>query len=185
MGASAIFLFLLLSSLAFRQQIFHQPLIFVKGDMDLIQKTCKNTKYYDLCVSSLKSNATSSKADTKGLALIMIGIGIANATATSSYLSSQLPSSANDTILKKVLKECADKYSYAGDALQASVQDLAVESYDYAYMHIMAAADYPNGCHNAFKRYPELAYPPEIARREKGLKQICDVVLGIVDLLGW
>ncbi|KAF2284414.1 hypothetical protein GH714_021606 [Hevea brasiliensis] len=114
----------------------------------------------------------------------MIGIGIANATATSSYLSSQLPSSANDTILKKVLKECADKYSYAGDALQASVQDLAVESYDYAYMHIMAAADYPNGCHNAFKRYPGLAYPPEIARREKGLKQICDVVLGIVDLLG-
>ncbi|KAK7838097.1 cell wall / vacuolar inhibitor of fructosidase 2 [Quercus suber] len=76
----------------------------------------------------------------------MVGIGMANATASSSYLSSssQLLGTTNDTNLKKVLKECADKYTYAGDALQASVQDLVAESYDYAYMHITAAADYPN-----------------------------------------
>ncbi|BBH05758.1 cell wall / vacuolar inhibitor of fructosidase 2 [Prunus dulcis] len=74
----------------------------------------------------------------------MVGIGMANATATSSYLSSQLVSSRNnDTNMKKVLKECADKYGFAGDALQASVKDLASESYDYASMHINAAADYP------------------------------------------
>lgn len=180
---STIFLLLFLS-LAFPHYIFHQPLIFVSGDADLIQKTCKSTKYYDLCVSSLKSDPTSPKADTKGLAVIMVGIGMANATATSTYMSSKSLSTTNDTSLKKVLKECADKYTYAGDALQASVQDLATESYDYAYMHIMAAADYPNACHNAFKRYPGLDYPPEIARREDGLKHICDVVLGIIDHLG-
>lgn len=117
--------------------------------------------------------------------MIMIGVGMANATATSSFLSSQLLSSTNDAQLRKVLKICADKYSYAGDALQSSIQDLATESYDYASMHVMAASDYPNACHNAFKRYPGLAYPPEIARREDGLKQICDVVLGIIDSLGW
>lgn len=150
--------------------------------MNLIQKTCKNTKYYDLCVSSLKSNPTSSSVDTKGLANIMVGVGFANATATSSYLSSQLLSTkTNDTTLKKVLKECADKYTYAGDSLQASGQDLATEDYDYAYLHISAAADYPNACHNAFRRSPGLAYPAELARREDGLKQICDVVLGIID----
>ncbi|EEF45148.1 cell wall / vacuolar inhibitor of fructosidase 2 [Ricinus communis] len=180
---STIFLFLLLS-LAFPHYIFnHQLLIFVNGDMGLIQQTCKNTKHYDLCVSTLKSNATSSKADTKGLALIMVAAGVANATDTSSYLSSQLLRATNDTILKKVLKECADKYGYAGDSLQDSVQDLTGETYDYAYIHIMAAADYPNACHNSFRRVPGLAYPQEIARREQGLEHICDVVLGIVDVL--
>ncbi|CAK7354968.1 unnamed protein product [Dovyalis caffra] len=182
---STIFLFLLLS-LAFPHCIFHQPIVFVNGDMRLIQETCKNTKYYDLCVSSLKRNATSTKADTKGLAIIMIGVGMANATATSSYLSSQLFSTTpNDPILKKVLKECADKYSYAADALQNSVRDLGTESFDYAYMHVMGASDYPNACRNAFRRYPGLAYPSELARREAGLKHICDVVLGIIDHLGW
>lgn len=173
----ASFLFLLL--LAF------QPSFYIAGEADLIQKTCKNTKYYDLCVSSLESDPTSPNADTKGLAVIMVGIGTANATATSSYLSSQFLSATNDGIMKKVLKECAYKYSYANDSLRASLQDLAAESYDYAYLHITAAADYPNACHNAFKRYKGLAYPPELARREDGLKHICDVVLGIVNLLSF
>lgn len=179
MGSS---IFLFLPVIAFHLIIFPRPSIFAAADMILIQKTCKNTEYYDLCVSSLKSNPRSSNVDTKGLANIMIGVGLANATATSSYLSSQLLSgAANDTTIKKVLKECADKYTYAGDSLQASAQDLATEDYDYAYLHISAAADYPNACHNAFRRSPALAYPPELARREDGLKQICDVVLGIID----
>ncbi|XVE86552.1 hypothetical protein DITRI_Ditri18aG0042400 [Diplodiscus trichospermus] len=158
---------------------------FVNGDADLIQKTCKTTKYYDLCVSSLESDPASVNSDTKGLAMIMVGIGMANATATSTFLSSQLLRTKNDTILKKALKECSDKYAQAGDALQASVQDFDSELYDYAYMHIMAAADYPNACHNAFRRYPRLIYPQEIVRREDGLKHICDVLLGIVDQLGF
>ncbi|KAK9292379.1 hypothetical protein L1049_020346 [Liquidambar formosana] len=181
MGSTSLIFLLSLSFLHF----FHQPLLLVAADADFIRKTCKKTDYYDLCVSSLKSNSTSANADTKGLAVIMVGIGMVNATATSSYLSTQLLSTTNDTLMKKVLKECSDKYSYATDALHASLQDLAMESYDYANMHIMAAADYPNACHNAFKRYSGLAYPPEIARREEGLKRICDVVLGIIDLLGW
>ena len=183
MGCTIFLLFLL--SLAFPHYIFHQPYTFVTADDNLIQKTCESTEYYDLCLSCLKSNPNSPNADTKGLAVIMAGIGMANATATSSYLSIQLLGTTNDTNMNKVLKECADKYTYAGDALQASVQDLVAESYDYAYMHITAAADYPNACHNAFKSYPGLAYPLELARREDGLKHISYVVLGIIDFLGW
>lgn len=168
-------------------------LIPVHGDSseDLIQKTCKNTKYYDLCVSSLKSDSTTSKAsDTKGLAQIMVRVGVANATATKSYLSSLIGagSSANDSsataaITKKLLRDCADKYSHAGEALLASIQDLDAEMYDYAYMHVMAAADYPNACHNGFRRYPGLAYPRQLAIREQGFKRICDVVMGMIDSL--
>ncbi|XP_031096346.1 cell wall / vacuolar inhibitor of fructosidase 2 [Ipomoea triloba] len=172
-------------------------IIPVHGDSsdDLIQKTCKNTKYYDVCVSSLKSDSTSSNAsDTKGLAQIMVRVGVANATATKSYLSSLIAGGggggANDTAstataaaMKKVLRDCADKYSYAGEALLASIQDLDAEMYDYAYMHVMAAADYPNACHNGFRRYPGLAYPRQLAIREQGFKRICDVVMEMLHSL--
>ncbi|KAH7860774.1 hypothetical protein Vadar_017844 [Vaccinium darrowii] len=183
MSSSSPFLLLFLLSIALH---FHQPLVIVSGDTDLIQRTCKCTKYYDLCVSSLKSNPTSPKADTKSLAMIMAGVGIANATATASFLSSKVLNIGNDTSMRKaIIKDCADKYSYAVNALQSSIQDLIAEANDYAYMHVMAAADYPNACHNGFKRFPGLAYPPELVAREDGLKHICDVVLSIINLLGW
>ncbi|XP_057516826.1 cell wall / vacuolar inhibitor of fructosidase 2-like [Amaranthus tricolor] len=66
----------------------------VKGDAEFIKKTCKNTKYFNLCISSLKSDPTSSVSDLKGLASIMINIGMANASETYTYLSSQLPSTS-------------------------------------------------------------------------------------------
>ncbi|GMI99361.1 CELL WALL / VACUOLAR INHIBITOR OF FRUCTOSIDASE 2, cell wall / vacuolar inhibitor of fructosidase 2 [Hibiscus trionum] len=171
------------SSFLIFNTIMSLTLALVNGDAGLIQKTCKSTKYYDLCVSSLESDPSSSNSDTKGLAMIMVGVGMANATATSTFLSSQLFSTTNDTVMNKVLRECSDKYGHAADALQASVQDFVSELYDYVYMHVMAAADYPNACRNTFRRYPGLVYPQEIARRGDGLKHICDVVLGIVDHL--
>ena len=182
MGSTGLlFLFLLMSLL----QLFHPQFVLVSGDYDLIQKTCRSTKYYDLCISSLKSDPNSPNADTKGLAMIMVGIGEANATAISSYLSSQLVGSANDSSMKKILKECVNRYNYSSDALQASLQALIMEAYDYAYVHVIAAADYPNACRNSFKRCPRLPYPPELGPREDGLKHLCDVVLGIIDLLDW
>ncbi|KAL8133053.1 hypothetical protein AgCh_008495 [Apium graveolens] len=169
--------------------IFRQPVGYVNGDTDLIQRTCKTTKYYDLCLSSLKSDSTSPIADTKGLAAIMVRIGMANATSTNSYLTSQLfpPKTTNsyDALKKRVLKECAEKYLYAGDALKSTLQNLKDELYDYANMNVMAAADYPNVCRNAFKRYPNLVYPKQLALRENSFKHICDVVLGIIDALAW
>jgi len=173
MVSKILFLFLLLHL---------QPQALVKGDATLIKKTCKNTNHYDLCFSSFKSDPSSTNADPKGLAVIMVGIGMANATSTSLYLSSQLLGTAEGST-KRVLKECAEKYSYANDALQASAQDLANEAYDYASVHITAASDYTNVCHNMFKRYQGLVYPPELARREDDLKRICDVALGIVENL--
>ncbi|XP_074369375.1 cell wall / vacuolar inhibitor of fructosidase 2-like [Apium graveolens] len=169
--------------------IFRQPFAYVNADTDLIQRTCKTTKYYDPCLSSLKSDSTSPVANTKGLAVIMDRIGMANATSTNSYLTSQLfpPKTTNsyDALKKRVLKECAEKYSYVGEALKSTLQNLKDELYDYANMNVMAAADYPNVYHNAFKRYPNLVYPKQLALRENSFKHICDVVLRIIDALNW
>ncbi|PKI42260.1 hypothetical protein CRG98_037376 [Punica granatum] len=136
----------------------------------LVQQICKTTKYYDLCISSLRADPSSPTADTKGLALIMVRVAVANATATSSFLSSSAVStSTGDPAMVKLLRDCADKYSLAGSSLQDSALDLGAESYDTAYMHILAARDYPNVCHNAFKRATRPAYPPELAQGRTGL----------------
>ncbi|KAK9134581.1 hypothetical protein Syun_013911 [Stephania yunnanensis] len=173
----------------------HQIFATAEPD-DLIQKTCKTTLYNDLCVASLRSNSSSAKADTKGLAVIMIGIGAANANETYTYLSSQLllllkgkkdstSTSTRGLTRNKVLRLCAERYMFASQALQEAVQDVEQMSQDYAYVQVSAAKDYPNVCHNAFKRVPSLAYPPELAKREENLVQICDVATGIMDLIDW
>ncbi|KAF9599664.1 hypothetical protein IFM89_001610 [Coptis chinensis] len=174
--------FILLLSIA---HFSSHPTLYVSGDATSIRNICKQTNYNDLCISSLKSNSSSLKADTKGLAVIIIGIAIANATDTSSFLSSQLLSSTSDSVVKKVVKDCADKYSYATIALQASLQELDLKSFEYAYVQVTAAKDYPNACHNGYKKFPGLAYPIELARREEQLEHMCDVALGIINLLSW
>lgn len=183
----SIFLFL---TIAILHLLFHMTLPAVSAPaaaarVTLIQNTCKKTKYYDLCVASLKSDPTSQAADAKGLAAIMIGVAISNANATSSFLSSLVTSTtANDPTTAKLLKDCADKYTLSAISLQDSVQDLSMESYDYAYMNVLAAQDYPNACHNAFKRsLGRVAYPTELSRREDSLRRMCDVAISIIDVL--
>ncbi|KAG6595125.1 Cell wall / vacuolar inhibitor of fructosidase 2, partial [Cucurbita argyrosperma subsp. sororia] len=186
MGMKNFLIFLLF--LANPSIFLHQTTKFVAADQTLIQKTCRNTLYYDLCMSSLKSDPTSLTADTKGLAAIMVSIGVSNATATATYLSTQLPTStgaAANNNRTKLLRQCSEKYGFAAEALRASLKDLAEETYDYAYMHVSAAADYANVCHDGFKGFPTVAYPAKLGRREEGLKRICRVVLGILDVLGW
>ncbi|ESQ31418.1 hypothetical protein EUTSA_v10005004mg [Eutrema salsugineum] len=163
--------------------ILTSTLISVKSNTTTIESTCKTTNYYRLCVSALKSDPRSPTADTKGLAAIMVGVGMTNATATATYLAGNITAAANNTVLKKVLKDCSDKYALAADSLRLTIQDLDDEAYDYAYMHVLAAEDYPNVCRNFFRRVRGLVYPPEIRRREVSLRRICGVVSGILDRL--
>ncbi|XP_008803696.1 cell wall / vacuolar inhibitor of fructosidase 2-like [Phoenix dactylifera] len=149
----------------------------------LIQKTCSTTTYYDFCVSSLQSDPESPKADVRGLSTIAIHLAISNATNTSSYTTT-LARSAADPSLRAVLRECAAKYSNAGEALQWSLDALSTESYDYAFVHVSAAAEYPNVCRVLFRQYPRLPYPVEMARREEVLEHLCTIALEIISLLG-
>ncbi|KAL0863064.1 hypothetical protein Bca101_042182 [Brassica carinata] len=178
MATSPIFLLLLLLV------ILSSTTLSVKPNTTIIETTCKTTNYYHLCVSALKSDPRSPTADTKGLAAIMVGVGMKSATATATYIAGNHTAAAtNDTVLKKVFKDCSDKYTLAADSLRLTVQDLDDEAYDYAYMHVLAAEDYPNVCRNIFRRAKGLVYPAEIHRREVSLRRICGVVSGILDRL--
>ncbi|CAH8391154.1 unnamed protein product [Eruca vesicaria subsp. sativa] len=173
-STSPIFLLVILSS----------TLLSVKSNTTTIETTCKTTNNYHLCVSALKSDPRSPTADTKGLAAIMVDVGMKSATATATYIAGNHTAAAtDDAVLKKVLKDCSDKYALAADSLRLTAQDLDDEAYDYAYMHVLAAQDYPNVCRNIFRRAKGLVYPREIRRREVSLKRICGVVSGILDRL--
>ncbi|CAL9070072.1 unnamed protein product [Musa banksii] len=149
----------------------------------LIQKTCNETTYYDLCVSSLGSDPHSRKADVKGLSTIAIDIAISNATNTSSFAAA-LAHNATDASLVTVLRACATKYANAREALQWSLDALSTEAYDYAFVHVSAAAEYPNVCRVLFRQNPRLAYPAAMARREEDLEHLCTIALEIISLLG-
>ena len=63
---------------------------FVQSDARLISKICKKTPYYNLCVSSLKSNSRISNADTTWLALIMVNLLEARVNLSLNFIHRQL-----------------------------------------------------------------------------------------------
>ncbi|GAB4848261.1 hypothetical protein Ancab_002928 [Ancistrocladus abbreviatus] len=137
-----------------------------KADADLIENTCKATKHDDICVLSLKSDALS----------------IANTTDTFGN-NSDSSMMGDGGAMTEVLKPCVLKYSNANESLGSSIQHSLSDNYDYASIRVTDAADHPSACDNAFRRYHGLAYPAELGWRESGLKCICSVVLGILELL--
>ncbi|XP_008786576.1 pectinesterase inhibitor 28-like [Phoenix dactylifera] len=150
----------------------------------LIQKTCNVTTSYNLCVATLQSDPRSLKADDeKALLTIIIGIAISDAANTSSYVSSLTKKNAGAT-LNSILRACGGTYRNAGEALRSAADALADENYDYAYVHVSAAREYPSTCSRLFRMYPRLKYPTKIAHREEGLEQFCTIALDIVSLLG-
>ncbi|GMI80220.1 cell wall / vacuolar inhibitor of fructosidase 1, CELL WALL / VACUOLAR INHIBITOR OF FRUCTOSIDASE 1 [Hibiscus trionum] len=76
----------------------------------LVETTCKQTPFFDLCVSTLESDPQSSTAAVSGLALIAAKSVNAKASATL-YQISTLLGSATDPNLKKALSGCVDSYN--------------------------------------------------------------------------
>ncbi|OAY56159.1 cell wall / vacuolar inhibitor of fructosidase 1 [Manihot esculenta] len=83
-------------------------LSFVQSDANIIAQTCKQTPYYNLCVSSLSSDPASSRADVRGLALIMINMVKAKATISVQLINQLFKKSPR---LKNPLSFCAESYS--------------------------------------------------------------------------
>ena len=82
--------------------------IIVQSDAnDLIAQTCKNTPYYNLCVTSLTSVPRSSTADVQGLALVMVDIVRAKASTTLKFINQELKRSPE---LRRPLRFCASSY---------------------------------------------------------------------------
>lgn len=134
----------------------------------LVRATCNSTTYPSLCVSA---------NDTTGTAQGGAAGGDAQAAAM-------------------VMRTCAGKYGEARDALAAARGSIEERDYDYAAVHVSAAAEYPRVCRALFFRAqrrqssssspapaPVATFPAELATREAALGQLCSVALDIIALL--
>lgn len=153
----------------------------------LVQSTCNATTYYDLCVTALVADPASSTADLRGLCAIAVSAAAANASATASALANTTwaasgtpePGSDGRALL---MRTCAGKYGEAREALLEARESVGEEAYDYAFVHVGAATEYPAVCRTLFRR-KRVPYPVELARREEALEHLCTVVIDIITLL--
>ncbi|CAD6342719.1 unnamed protein product [Miscanthus lutarioriparius] len=157
----------------------------------LVRATCNSTAYYDLCVSALGADPSSATADVRGLSAIAVSVAAANASggaATAAALAANGTAPAGsatstDGTVQALLHACAARYASARDALAAAGDSIALEDYDFASVHVSAAAEYPQVCRTLFRRQRPGQYPAELASREETLKQLCSVALDIIALL--
>jgi pectinesterase inhibitor-like protein len=156
----------------------------------LVRATCNSTTYPDLCVSALGADPSSATADVRGLSAIAVTAAAANASggaATAAALANgtapqEQQQQAADATVQSLLRTCAAKYGDARDALSAARESIAAQDYDFASVHVSAAAEYPQVCRVLFQRQRPGQYPPELAAREEALGHLCSVALDIIAL---
>lgn len=95
-----------LNSIAWLVLLF-LPLIFARSEIgekeaDLIETTCKQSKYYDLCVSSLKADPRSTGADMIGLARIMLELTLARANIVLAKVN-KLLNETTEPVMKELM----------------------------------------------------------------------------------
>ncbi|KAL5231200.1 hypothetical protein ABZP36_029976 [Zizania latifolia] len=155
----------------------------------LVRSTCNSTAYYDVCVSALAADPSSTTADVRGLSAIAVSVAAANASGAAQAAAALANATGTaqaplaDGAVQALLRTCAAKYADARDALAAAKDSIAQQDYDYASVHVSAAAEYPQVCKALFRRQRPGAYPAELAAREEALKQLCSVALDIIALL--
>jgi len=161
----------------------------------LVQSTCNSTSFYDVCIAALAADPSSSTADVPGLCAIAVSAAAANASGTAAFLgnaSSDAAAAAAGTPeaadYRALLRACAGKYAAARDALLEARASLAQQAYDYAFVHVSAAGEYPAVCRTLFRRRQQRGgssrpYPPELAKREEALRRLCTIALDIISLL--
>ncbi|XP_006653925.1 pectinesterase inhibitor 28-like [Oryza brachyantha] len=183
-GASLLFLLILLTAgRATSAAANNKPQL-----QQLVQSTCNSTTYYDVCVAALAADPSSSTAvDVRGLCAIAASAAATNASAAgTSVLASAAAYQSQVPERAALLRACAARYADARQALASAQEAIKEEAYDYAFVHVSAAAEYPTMCRALFRRTQTprgYGYPSELVRREEGLRRLCTVVLDIISLL--
>ncbi|WVZ68139.1 hypothetical protein U9M48_017120 [Paspalum notatum var. saurae] len=154
----------------------------------LVKSTCNSTSFYDLCIDALDADPSSSTADVPGLCAIAVSAAAGNASGTASFLANASDAAATPQADRALLRTCAGKYLAAHDALLAARVSLAEQAYDYAFVHVSAAAEYPAVCRTLFRRRRQQQranrmYPAELGKREVALRRLCTIALDIISLL--
>ncbi|KAL4185477.1 hypothetical protein AMTRI_Chr10g230880 [Amborella trichopoda] len=158
----------LLTLCLFSLQLF---LVCVNGNAALIEKTCKTTLYYDVCVAALNSDPSSAKADVPGLAAIALKKSLGKATDTKNYIAGLGQDPA--------ISDCAENYDDAVDNLNQSVGALASRAFDDVNTWVSGAMTDADSCEDGFEGKP----PNPLGQRNEDLNKLCSITLAIVKLI--
>ncbi|CAK9145689.1 unnamed protein product [Ilex paraguariensis] len=152
----------------------HCSTLLIEKGADLIEKTCRRTKYYNLCVSSLHADPRSVKADAKGLARIMLELSLAKANVTLVYIQ-QLYNMTMDPVLKPYFNSCIELYrDVAEQVLQMAISFLDSNNYKESSKNAEYASTTAQDCEDRFKGPPEVRKSP-LTKENNALSQLSSV----------
>ncbi|EEF43119.1 cell wall / vacuolar inhibitor of fructosidase 1 [Ricinus communis] len=156
--------------------VFLLPLI--RSD-DLINRTCKKTPYYDLCVSSLQSNSQASSADVKGLASTMANITLSNATHTL-YYSQEIIDQNTNPELERALTYCAEVYIPIVDyILPQAIDGVRNGHFGFFKYGILDAEEKVQACD---KKIPDSVKLP-LTEMNRVMQNLCNVSVALIKIL--
>ncbi|KAG6618195.1 hypothetical protein I3842_Q121400 [Carya illinoinensis] len=146
-------------------------------DVRLIEQTCKQTPLYDVCVSILKSDSRSSKADVTGLALIMVDVLKAKATGTTNYIKTLLRGNLKGDV-RRGLSSCADLYNTVLEAdIPVAIEALQKGDPSFAEQAANDAGIEARSCESSFSGHSPLT------ESNKSVQDVSSVAAAIVRLL--
>ncbi|KAE8668499.1 hypothetical protein F3Y22_tig00112305pilonHSYRG00176 [Hibiscus syriacus] len=122
------------------------------GNLNLIERTCRQTPLYDLCIWSLKSSPDSRDANVKKLAQIMVDSLKTRATETLDLIDELLQDGlALDPAMQKALTSCAERYNVIikGDVPEIN-EAFKTGNYKFAEKGANDAAVEANSCEIEF-----------------------------------
>ncbi|MBA0733451.1 hypothetical protein Gogos_017469 [Gossypium gossypioides] len=147
-------------------------------DDDLVDQICKKTPFYDLCISTLKSN--SNGKDVKGLASVMADTMLSNATDTLSYIRAEI-NRTPDPKIERALAYCAELYiPVVKYNLPQAIDALSKGQFEFAADGISDAAKEADSCEKMISWSQELA---ALSDRNKLIHSLSDVAVAIVKIL--
>ncbi|XP_077251303.1 pectinesterase inhibitor-like [Tasmannia lanceolata] len=143
---------------------------------DFVETVCSRTKEHDFCVPALLSDARSSTADLPTLLQVTIDLVVANATDTSSHISS-LISTSTDPVLKSYLDFCLTQYQSIIIETDKARRDFNEKRYGTIKLDLNTIGLLSTDCTNEFGNDPPRVSP--IWNRNVnifGLEQIGEVI---------
>ncbi|XVF66084.1 hypothetical protein PTKIN_Ptkin10aG0005800 [Pterospermum kingtungense] len=151
----------------------------IQADDDLVDQICRKTPFYDLCISTLRSNSNTTNSDVKGLASVMADILLANATDTLNYIQAQI-NQTSDPQMERALAYCAELYiPVVKYNLPQAIDALSKGQFEFASDGLSDAAKQADACEKNFSG----SMKSPLTDRNKLLHSLSDVAVAIVKIL--
>ncbi|KAL5813244.1 hypothetical protein ACOSQ3_028194 [Xanthoceras sorbifolium] len=128
----------------------------VVADHDLMKSQCEITEAPALCMQCLESDPKSEKADTLGIAMIIVSCLSNNSQTTVSNFTSIVKNITNKNIKMFITMNCIEPYHDLIENISAVDNHLKKREYDQACDGLSTANDIAYACSDGIDRYGEL-----------------------------